>query len=169
MEVLAAPTNLLRWHFTVVMTAGALHVVCSGLLATGHGRSQHSRVHGRTGLACTTQAVAHHAAGVQHAELLIEVSAQAKVSIKLAYQGSRRTMMSEGRALSAPSSGSTFCAQSRPMLERTWQMRLPSGSGTHQGLTCRVSHIGFKLQGCRVQCFSLVLFFLCSNAGSTNS
>ena len=47
-----------------------------------------------------------------------------------------RTMMSEGRALSASISGSTFCAQSRPMLDRTWQMRLPSGSGTHQGPTC---------------------------------
>ena len=48
----------------------------------------------------------------------------------------RPTRMSVGSAPRSGSTGTTFCAQSRPMLVRRWQMRVPSGSGTHQGPTC---------------------------------
>ena len=47
------------------------------------------------------------------------------------------TRMSVLRAPMAGRLGSTLSAQSRPMLLRTWQMRLPWGRCMHHGVTCR--------------------------------
>ena len=47
------------------------------------------------------------------------------------------TMMSVLRAPILGRLGRTLSAQSRPMLLRMWQMRLPSGRGMHHGCTCR--------------------------------
>lgn len=46
------------------------------------------------------------------------------------------TMMSVGLPLMFEKTGQTFSAQSKPRLERMWQMRVLCKSSTHQGVTC---------------------------------
>ena len=54
------------------------------------------------------------------------------------------TMMSVGLPLMLAKTGQTFSAQSKPRLERIWQMRVFSTSSTHHGVTCTRGY-GFSL------------------------